>query len=373
MLRLSPLMAGVCLIAATAQAASLPSPPDLHDGLPVASAAMSGLDPAPLAGLADAIARGNYPKTTSVLVVRDGKLVFEGYLGEGSRDLLNNTRSATKFFTTLALGVAIQDGAIPSQRAPAFSYLTDLKPFRNDTPDKQAITLEDMLTMSSALDCNDNDDNSPGNEDRMHEQQNWARWAVDLPTMSGYSRDKAGLGPWRYCTTNAFLVGQIVQRATHISADRYVESKILRPLGIAKWNWSYSPSHETMMGGGLELRSRDLAKVAWMLVDDGRWNGTPIVAKSWIDSAFTIRRASRPDQNYGYFVFEGDYKTACGPHPVWYMAGNGGSQILMLRDMRTAIVVTRQAYNVHGSSFQTVDLLEKYVLPALPCTAANKS
>ncbi len=359
----------LALAAQQTQASDIPAPADLHDGIKVATPAAAGLDPTPLAGLPVAIAHGDYPKTTSVLVVRKGTLAYEGYFGEGSVDLLNNTRSATKFFTALAVGDAIRDHALPSEQAQAFAYLSDLKPFRNDTPEKEAITLQDMMTMSSALDCNDNDDASPGNEDRMHEQQNWTRWAVDLPTMKGYARDASGLGPWRYCTVNAVLTGQAVQRATHTPIDRYIEDSVMKPLGIAKWNWSYSPAHETMAGGGLELRARDLAKVAWMLVDAGRWNGKQIVPQSWIEAAFTVRRPANDGQGYGYFIFENALKTNCGLTPAWYMAGNGGSQIVMLRDLQAAVVVTRTAYNVHGTAAQTKDLLTRYVLPALPCGA----
>jgi CubicO group peptidase (beta-lactamase class C family) len=336
-----------------------------QDGLHHATAGAINADP--MASLGKAIARGEYPKTTSVLIIRNGEVAFEGYFGDGSKERLNNTRSATKFLTTLALGAAIAERAIPSEDVPAFAYLSDLKPFQNDSPQKQSITLKDLLSMSSALACDDNDDDSPGNEDHMHAQNNWSRWAVDLPTTPGYNRDAAGLGPWRYCTTNAFLTGQIIQRATRVPVDRYTEDKILRPLGISRWNWSYSPAREAMTGGGLELRSRDLAKLAWMVVDDGRWNGRQVLPQQWISATLTVRRASRPDQNYGYFVFEQDYPTACGVQPVWYMAGNGGSQILMLRELRSAVVITRTAYNVHGSSIQTADMLKKYILPALPC------
>jgi CubicO group peptidase (beta-lactamase class C family) len=329
--------------------------------------ALAALNPEPLLALEQAIARGDYPDTSSVLIVRNGELAYEHYFGAGSVAFLNNTRSATKFVTALAVGAAIGDGAIPSEHALAFAYLKDRKPFKNDSPGKEAISLQDMLSMSSALACDDSDDDSPGNEDNMHSQRNWTRWAVDLPTLQGYVRDTSGLGPFRYCTTNAFLLGQIIERATHVPVDRYTEQKILRPLGISKWRWSYSPSKETMTGGGLELRSRDLAKIAWMVASDGNWRGKQIVEKSWIDAALTVRRASRPNQNYGYFIFEGKYKTACGQIPVWYMAGTGGSQILVLRDLRTAVVVTRMAYKLRGTSVQTADMLEKYILAALPC------
>ena len=360
MSRLLGQLAGLAMLACGASAP--------QDGWTNATPQSAGLNPASLGGLAAAIARGDYPKTTSVLVVRDGKLVYEAYFGDGNQGFLNNTRSATKAITALAVGLAIRDGAITSQHALAFSFLSEFKPFGNDTADKQAITLEDMMTMSSALDCDDNVDASPGNENNMHPQANWTRWAADLPTMPNYARDASGLGPWRYCTANAFLVGQVVQRATHVPADKYIEAKLLRPLGIERQNWSYSPAHETMTGGGLELTSRDLAKIAWMVTDHGRWQGRQIVPADWIDAMLTVRRTSRPDQNYGYFVFEGAYMTACGPTSAWYMAGNGGSQIVILRELRAAVVVTRMNYNVPGTSLQTAELLEKYVLPSLPCT-----
>ena len=325
------------------------------------------LEPTALRGLEQAIAGGDYPNTTSVLIVRKGGLAYEHYFNEGKREHLNNTRSATKFMTTLALGAAIDEGAIASEHAAAFGFFGDLRPFKNDSAIKQAITLQDMLTMSSALACDDGDDASPGNEDNMHEQQNWTRWAVDLPGAPGYSRDAAGYGPFHYCTTNAFLVGQVIQHATHIAVDRYTEQKILRPLGIRAWRWSYSPSKEAMTGGGLVLRSRDLAKIAWMVASEGRWEEKQIVAASWIKAALTIRRASRPNQNYGYFIFEGDYRTSCGVLPVWYMAGTGGNQILLLPKFAAVVVVTRSAYKVRGAAAQTGEMLEKYILASLPC------
>ena len=361
----------VAVVAITANASDLSAPADLHDGLPVANPATAGLDVASLIGLNDAVAKGVYPKTTSVLVVRGGKLVYEAYFGDGSSDLLNDTRSATKSITSLAIGAAIADGAISSQHAKAFSYLGDLRPYQNDTPEKEAITIEDFLTMSSALDCNDDDDKSPGNEDNMHPQSNWLRWAVDLPTLQAYARDSSGFGPWRYCTTGAFLLGQILQRAVRMPVDQYVEKRLLRPLGITQRQWPYSPSGETMTGGGLRLRSRDLAKIAAMMEDGGRWRGEQIVPKAWIDSALSARRKAYSDANYGYLFWQRDYATPCGRRSGWYMAGNGGNTVVLLGDLRTAIVVTRTNYNARGMHHQTTDLLERYVLPALPCTSSG--
>jgi CubicO group peptidase (beta-lactamase class C family) len=360
-----------CLIAilslfASTGAAVGETPMDLHDGLKVAAPAAEGIADT-LGRLADAIARGEAPKTNAVLVVRHGTLVYEHYFGDGSVDLLNDTRSATKSITSMAVGDAVAEGAIRSVDAPAFGFLSNLRPFENDTTDKEAITIRDLLTMSSALDCNDDDDKSPGNEDNMHPQSNWTRWAVDLPTMHGYARDATGLGPWRYCTTGAFLLGQIVQRAAHEPVDKYVEQKILAPLRIAKWEWPTSPSGEIMTGGGLRLRSRDLAKIAWMLVNHGQWDRKQVVPKSWIDEALAPHRAAYAGHQYGYLFWQYDYTTTCGKVSGWYMAGNGGNAIVMLKDLDAAVVIARANYNTHGMHDQTTALMEKYILPAMMC------
>jgi CubicO group peptidase (beta-lactamase class C family) len=332
-----------------------------------------GLKNGAFAELAGAVASGRFPKTTAVLLVYRGHLIYERYFGAGSRDSLNDTRSATKSVTSLAVGAAIEDGAISAVSAPAFAYLADLAPFRNDSALKQGMTIEDLLTMSSPLDCNDDVDASPGNEDRMHEQQQWTRWVVDLPTKPDYMRDAQGRGPFSYCTAGAFLLGQIVQRATQMPIDQYVQHRLLLPLGITRWSWPRSPSGEVMTGGGLQLRARDLAKLAWMLADQGRWHGRAIISADWVKEALHPYRMANPEQQYGYLFWQRSFATPCGVISAWYMAGNGGNAIVVLGELNSAVVVTRRNYNTHGMHAQTAELLEHYVLPALACRDADKA
>jgi CubicO group peptidase (beta-lactamase class C family) len=364
---LSKFVIVVCAIAAFALAHSSAIAADAQPEWQQASAQSMGVDAATLTRLTGAVEAGRFPKTTSVLVVYRDRLIYEHYFGEGGRNFLNNTRSATKSITSLAIGAAIADHAISAVTAPAFAYLGDLAPFKNSTLLKQDITIADLLTMSSALDCDDDVDGSPGNEDRMHENRQWTRWVVDLPTKDGYTRDAHGLGPFSYCTAGAFLLGQIIERATRRPVDQYMEAKLLKPLGIAKWSWARSPSGEVMTGGGLELRSRDLAKLAWILVDNGRWRGREIVPAAWTNAAMTAYRRANAEQDYGYFFWQRTYATRCGTTQGWYMAGNGGNAIVVLKELDAAVVVTRENYNTHGMHQQTVDLLERFVLPALPC------
>jgi CubicO group peptidase (beta-lactamase class C family) len=318
-------------------------------------------------GIARAIERGDAPDTTSVLVMRGAAIEYEHYFGGATAETLHDTRSSTKSLTALAVGIAIDRHVLPGLDAPAFGYLTDLAPFEHAEPQKSTITIEDLLTMSSALACDDNDDASPGNEENMYPEQSWARWAVDLPVRADYQRDASGRGPWHYCTAGVFLLGQILGRAAHQSVDQFMAAQLLAPLGITRWEFSKSPTGEVMTGGGLRLRTRDLATLARMMLAHGAWNGAQIVPAAFARAALTQHRTAFPDQNYGYLFWTRQYKTPCGMTTGWFMSGNGGNAIVMFADLDAVVVVTRTHYNQRGMHQQTVKLIEEQILPTLAC------
>jgi len=354
-----------------AQSADVPL--RLADGLNVAAPGSVGLELAPLRSLREAIAAGTFPNTTSVLVIKDGHLAFEEYFGKGGRDVLNDTRSAMKSVTALAVGLALADGALRSVDEPAFARLADLAPFANNGPRKQGITLADFLTMSSTLDCNDWDAGSPGNEENMYPLRDWARWAVDLPVKPDYQRDSVGRGPFAYCTAGAFLLGQIVQRAVGRPVDQYVDQRLLDPLGIASREWPRSPTSEVMTGGGLRLRSRDLAKLGVLMLSGGRWRGREVVPNDWIAAMLAVRRRVDAEQNYGFLYWQRSYQSPCGRLSGWYMSGNGGNVVVHVPAQRLVVVVTRQHYGQRGMHQQTVELLQDHVFAALKCTKVSRS
>jgi CubicO group peptidase (beta-lactamase class C family) len=292
--------------------------------------------------------------------------VYERYFGGAGPDTLQDTRSATKSVTALAVGAAIADGRIPSVSEPVLAHFPERARAQPD-PLAAGITVEDLLTMSSALDCSDSDPESPGNEEKMYPQHAWLPWVLSLPTRRDYRRDGTGRGPFSYCTAGVFLLGQLVQRATGEPVDRYVERRILAPIGVTGTEWPRSPSGEVQTGGGLRLRSRDLAKVAAMVGAGGSWRGTRIVPTAWLDRALSVQRRASADQDYGYLFWRRDWATRCGPRSGWYMAGNGGNAVIVLRELDAEIVVTRRAYGTRGMHQQTIRLVEDHVLPAFPC------
>jgi CubicO group peptidase (beta-lactamase class C family) len=329
--------------------------------------------PRPGDALEQAFARGEFPRTTSALLERGGTIVAERYWAGSDAATLHDTRSVGKSVTSLAVGIALGEGRLPSLAAHAFDYLDALRPFAHDGPAKAAITLRDLLTMSSALACDDDADDSPGNERNMYPQRVWARWAVDLPLNERYQRDATGLGPFAYCTAGTFLLGQVLQRATGEPVDRYIESRLLAPLGIREAAWERSPAGEVMTGGMLRLRTRDLAKLGRLVLQRGRWNGTAIVPAGYVAEAISQQRKPnaaadpRGELAYGFLFWGRTYATPCGRVEGWYMSGNGGNHVLALPERDAVAVVTRVHYNQRGMHAQTWRLLEQHLLPELPC------
>lgn len=308
----------------------------------------------------------SFPNTTSVLFFQHDTLMYEGYFGYGRQNLLNDTRSTAKSFTALAMGAAIAEGRL-QETDLAFDILGDLAPFEHDLPLKREIQVADFLSMSSALDCNDNQSDSPGNENNMYPLHQWARWASDLPIMEGYSRDENGRGPFRYCTGGSLLLGQILERATGMNVEAYFKQALFDPLDITTWQWPRSPTGEFMTGGGLRLMSRDLGKLALLVLNEGIWEGKQVLPADWIRQATRQQVVANPQQQYGYQFWRRTWETACGPVNAPYMSGNGGNAVLILPELDAVAVITRQHYNNMDMHNQTIRLLETYILSTATC------
>ena len=102
-------------------------PQEMNDGLEVGDLTGAGLSQAAFSRLDSAILNGTFKNITSILVARNGKLVYEKYYNGASDTTLHNTRSATKTITAILTGLAIDHHYISSESAPVFPYFKDKK------------------------------------------------------------------------------------------------------------------------------------------------------------------------------------------------------------------------------------------------------
>lgn len=316
--------------------------------------------------LDQAMADETFKQITSVLVSIDGEKVYESYWGEGSPTQLNDTRSAMKTLVAMGVGAAIADGSLEGVQTTALRWFEAEMPVRFPSRLKNEITVQDLLTMSSALDCNDNVWESPGNEEHMYPARRWTYFVLDLPTRPDYQRDEAGLGEFAYCTAGSFLLGQILERATGKSVDRYMAERIFEPLGISQVNWDRSPSEEIMTGGGAELTSKGLLKLGEMLLNGGVYDGKQVLSRAWVSEMMTAHREPGEDRRYGYQIWAEPY--SCGDRELygWYMSGNGGNKVAVFAELDLVVVVTATLYGTRGMHQQSADIINDYVLPGVP-------
>src|ERR1700743_1942564 len=212
------ILAALILAAAFPGAASQYQPPlAIADGWPVGAAGKLGWDTATLTSLDDRMADGSFKQITSVLVVDHGRLVYEHYFNDGSADLLNDVRSASKSLTAMLVGAAIQRGAIRDVQVPVYAFFPEI-PIDHPDPRRAAITLEDLITMSSILECDDDNPYSSGNEERMYVSERWLDFALNIP-IRGYApwvsrpKDSPYGRTFSYCTAGAFVAGAVGERA----------------------------------------------------------------------------------------------------------------------------------------------------------------
>lgn len=319
---------------------------------------------------ADAAVRsGEFKQITSVVIARKGKLVFESYYEGGDASVLRNTRSATKSITGMLIGAAIDNKMLAGGDARVMPFFKE-KRFENPDPRKEKITVEDLLTMSSLLECDDENQFSRGNEERMYLIEDYVKFTLDLP-IRGFPaweqkpKDSPFGRSFSYCTAGVATLGAVLERATRMNVPAFADKYLFGPLGIEKAEWQITPSGIAMTGGGLGLRSRDYLKLGQLIANGGVWHGKRVLSEKWVKTSIEPKVQANDSNNYGYLLWLKTFKSGGRDFPAVLMQGAGGNKVAIFPAQEMVVVITTTNFNVRGSHELTDKLLTDHILAAI--------
>ena len=376
MLRASALALGLVLLPSVAQAepAGCAAPAAIGDGWSTSEPQAQKLDPALICTLEEKLEKLKGANPHSVVIVRNGTVVYERYFaGPDQRwpqqhwgEPLENTphdiqtrhdvQSITKSVVALLVGIALDRGVIKSVDAPLLSFFPEYADL--GSPERQQITLRDLLTMQAGLDW-------PGKPylsmaRRVAAVPDPYRLVLEQPMVAEPGKR------WRYNNGVAELVGGVVQKATSRPLDQFAREVLFEPLGITDWEWGRMASGDPGASWGLRLRPRDLAKIGQLVLDNGAWHGRQIVSADWIRE-MTLPRIVTPKFSYAYLWWR-DQSSIDGRSVQWISGSGWGGQCLnIIPDLAMVVVVTAGVYDFEGRGPQNLacdTVMDKGVLPA---------
>jgi len=343
------------------------------DGWETASLADAGLDPKAITAIVEKILDANLADNPayiqSLLIARHGKLVVEEYFFGFDKERPHDMRSASKTFAPMLAGIARDHGARLAPDTLVYSLFPQYKDFARWDERKKKVALRDIMTMTAGNACDDNDDNSPGGEDHMQdqeEQRDWYKYTLDLPMV----RDPGGEHAI-YCSADLNLVGGVVESATGAWLPEFFDEYFARPLQFHSYHLNLMPTGEAYMGGGAHLRPRDELKLGQLYLNGGVWNGRRVVSKAWVDesiahhSSFTPAWESEGPHEYGYGWHIHRLKVGDRVFRDYAAGGNGGQVVVVIPDLDMVLGFNGGSYGEFGKWYRwELELVPQYIIPA---------
>lgn len=266
------------------------------------------------------------PRLHSLLISHRGELVFEEYYNGADSRRPANMKSASKSVISALIGIAIDEGHIKSVEDPITKYFPEYI-FNQTDPDKQLITIENLLTMQSGLETTSN-----RNYGKWVLSENWVEFVLNQPLVA-----KPGTR-MLYSTGSTHLLSAILTRASGINTKEFAQKHLASQLGYSMSYWSRDPQGIYFGGNDMEMTPRQMLAFGELYLNKGVHEGRQIIPTNWVKESYRPHVLSPRGQGryYGYGWWLRDLAGMLVP-VAW---GYGGQLIFVVEPMDLVVVAT---------------------------------
>ena len=339
------LLLGAALVATTAPVPLRGQSGTTSTALPRSAPEAQGVSSAALLEFVQAADR-DIDAMHSLMVVRHGHVVAEGWWAPYAPELRHTLFSLTKSFTSTAVGLAIGEGKL-SLDDPVVKFFPGVAPAE---PDKllKALRVRDLLSMSTGHHT----------EPAFTGTTEWTKTFFDTPLAH-----KPGTF-FLYNTPSTYMLSAIVQKVTGQKTEDYLKPRLLEPLGIDDYVWETSPEGVSIGGYGLHVRTESIAKLGQLYLQKGQWQGRQLVPAAWVAAATSrqVSNGSDPasdwEQGYGYQFWRTRYDNYRGD-------GAFGQYCLVLPEHDAVVAITSGVKSMQA----VLDLVFTRLVPAFKAGA----
>jgi len=336
-------------------------PKKADDGWETSSLTEEGIDPAKINELMSNILNRNLPNVHSVLLVKNGKLVLEEYFNGYGREIKQIIASVTKSVTSILVGIAIDKQMIGSINEKIYEFFPEYRG-TNWIDQKYEITLKHVLTMTAGVNWDEvtflhPHPNNPNT--LMYKSDHPIRYVLDKKQI-----EQPG-SRWRYNSGLTVLLGGILKNTTGLYADKFAEKYLFKPLRIADYQWNKHPDGTIYTNGDLYLKLRDMAKIGYIMLNQGKWGNKQIVSNDWIHES--TREHIDAFRGYGY-----GYQWRCGKTFIcdqeieaFWASGTGGQKIYVFPKLDLVVVFTSKTFDNDSGHDRNASLLANFIIPAI--------
>jgi len=317
-----------------------PTPAARKDGLAVGELGVNGGNKDMIIKLAEEIANSKHGLYDSMLITHKGKLLFESYYLRGRINLPHFQASATKVYTSLALGRAIELGylTLADLDKPLISFLKDLDPTKF-VKGAEKITLHQAMTMRSGIRLSNEQREAFKQSPTLLKGQGQVQVFLENSapiTLASQS--------FKY-QDDPNLVMQVLDVVVPGSAKDFIKNELFDKIGINTYAWLADVSGLPSAGNRASITSRDMLKLGSLVINNGQWNGKQLISANFLANATSgITKATEdwhPDNfNYGYFFYQADIAVGDKSYNANIAWGGGGQHIIAFEELDLVVAIT---------------------------------